>query len=102
MSSQSLQPEIAVAAATRVPPFPPTLSDEEAALAKRAKPKSKAKPKVARARGVLGRVFRAFLIMVVIFGLIGPVAVVTLYRFVPPPMTFLMVQRLFEGRGFDR
>ncbi|MDB5450982.1 MAG: mtgA, partial [Phenylobacterium sp.] len=27
---------------------------------------------------------------------------VAVYRFVPPPMTFLMVQRLFEGRGFDR
>jgi monofunctional glycosyltransferase len=37
-----------------------------------------------------------------VFGLIGPVLVVTIYRFVPPPMTFLMVQRMVEGRGFDR
>lgn len=37
-----------------------------------------------------------------IFGLVGPVAVVAIYRFVPPPMTFLMVQRLVEGHGFDR
>lgn len=63
-----------------------------------AKPRAKAK----RGRGPLGRILRALLIFILIFGLIGPVAVVTLYRFVPPPMTFLMVQRMFEGKGFDR
>jgi monofunctional biosynthetic peptidoglycan transglycosylase len=42
------------------------------------------------------------LLLVLVFGLIGPLAVVALYRFVPPPMTFLMVQRMVEGRGFDR
>jgi len=38
--------------------------------------------------------------LVVLF--IGPVVVVAVYRFVPPPVTYLMVQRVFEGRGFDR
>nr|WP_041373787.1 monofunctional biosynthetic peptidoglycan transglycosylase [Phenylobacterium zucineum] len=33
---------------------------------------------------------------------IGPVLTVAVYRFVPPPITFLMVQRVFEGRGFER
>ncbi|WP_296596718.1 transglycosylase domain-containing protein, partial [Phenylobacterium sp.] len=33
---------------------------------------------------------------------IGPVIVVAVYRFVPPPLTFLMVQRAFEGHGFER
>jgi monofunctional biosynthetic peptidoglycan transglycosylase len=33
---------------------------------------------------------------------IGPVIVVAAYRFVPPPLTFLMVQRTFEGHGFER
>jgi monofunctional biosynthetic peptidoglycan transglycosylase len=37
-----------------------------------------------------------------VFGVVGPVAIVGLYRFVPPPLTFLMVERLIEGRGFDR
>ncbi|PZQ62411.1 MAG: monofunctional biosynthetic peptidoglycan transglycosylase [Phenylobacterium zucineum] len=32
---------------------------------------------------------------------VGPVIVVAVYRFVPPPVTFLMVQRLFEGQGLD-
>jgi monofunctional biosynthetic peptidoglycan transglycosylase len=40
--------------------------------------------------------------LILVVGLVGPVLVVAVYRFVPPPMTFLMVQRLFEGRGFDR
>jgi len=66
----------------------------------RSAPKPRAKAK--RSRGVAGRVLRSLLVLVLIFGLVGPVAVVTLYRFVPPPLTFLMVQRMFEGKGFDR
>ncbi|HEY9217678.1 MAG TPA: monofunctional biosynthetic peptidoglycan transglycosylase, partial [Phenylobacterium sp.] len=37
-----------------------------------------------------------------VFGVIGPIAMVAIYRFVPPPLTYLMVQRSFEGRGFSR
>jgi monofunctional biosynthetic peptidoglycan transglycosylase len=33
---------------------------------------------------------------------VGPVLAVAAYRFVPPPITFLMVQRAVEGRGFKR
>ena len=45
---------------------------------------------------------RGLLLLVLIFGLIGPVMVTAIYRFVPPPVTWLMVQRVTEGRGFDR
>jgi len=31
-----------------------------------------------------------------------PLALVTLYRFVPPPVTLLMIQRSLEGKGLDR
>jgi len=31
-----------------------------------------------------------------------PVGLTAIYRFVPPPITVLMVQRLFEGKGLDR
>jgi monofunctional biosynthetic peptidoglycan transglycosylase len=68
-------------------------------LSKKPKPKSRRQP--AR-NDVVGRLFRTFLILVLIFGLIGPIAVVAVYRFVPPPITWLMVQRMAEGRGFDR
>ena len=71
-------------------------------MAKRAKPKSKLKRAAAQAGGAFGRLMRVLVALVLIFGVVGPVAAVTLYRFTPPPMTFLMVQRLFEGRGFDR
>jgi monofunctional biosynthetic peptidoglycan transglycosylase len=69
-------------------------------LARRAKPKSSAKPKVRpkRKRGLLGWI----MIFVLALGFVAPVTVTAIYRFVPPPLTFLMVQRLFEGRGFDR
>ena len=67
-------------------------------MARRAKPKSKPAWK----RGPLQRFIRALVVLILVFGLVGPVAIVTLYRFVPPPMTFLMVERMFQGRGFDR
>jgi len=60
---------------------------------------------VAKGRGK-GNWFWTLVRGVIIAGLtvfvIGPIVVVAVYRFVPPPVTFLMVQRAFEGRGFDR
>lgn len=53
-------------------------------------------------KGFLGRLLRGVLLLVLVFGLIGPVMVTTIYRFVPPPVTWLMIQRVFEGKGFDR
>ena len=50
----------------------------------------------------VGRLLRGLLLLVLMFGLIGPVMVTTIYRFVPPPVTWLMIQRVFEGKGFDR
>jgi monofunctional biosynthetic peptidoglycan transglycosylase len=54
--------------------------------------------KKSRARGgLLGRIF------VWLFVLIGvlPVALVGAYRFAPPPVTALMLIRVFEGHGLD-
>ena len=53
-------------------------------------------------RSVWGRVGRTAVSLVLVFGLIGPVLVTAAYRFVPPPITYLMVERVFQGRGFDR
>lgn len=52
--------------------------------------------------GLVGRMVRGFFLLVLVFGLIGPVLTVAAYRFVPPPITWLMIQRVFEGRGFER
>ena len=45
---------------------------------------------------------RLILVAGLIVFFIGPVVAVAVYRFAPPPVTFLMVQRAFEGRGFER
>ncbi|MDG2521682.1 monofunctional biosynthetic peptidoglycan transglycosylase [Caulobacter segnis] len=42
------------------------------------------------------------LMVLLLVGVVGPVMTVIVYRFVPPPITFLMVQRMFEGKGLDR
>ncbi len=48
--------------------------------------------------GLLRGVIAAGLIVLVI----GPIVAVAVYRFVPPPVTILMIQRVFEGKGLDR
>jgi monofunctional glycosyltransferase len=45
---------------------------------------------------------RRLLIVAVVVGLVMPVGLVALYRFVPPPVTYLMIQRGIEGKGFRR
>jgi monofunctional biosynthetic peptidoglycan transglycosylase len=56
----------------------------------------------AKSKSPIGRLLRGLLLFVLVVGVIGPVVTVAIYRFVPPPMTWLMVQRMVEGRGFDR
>jgi monofunctional biosynthetic peptidoglycan transglycosylase len=51
---------------------------------------------------LVGRIGRLLFALVAIFLIIGPILTVSVYRFVPPPITYLMVERMFEGRGFDR
>ncbi len=53
-------------------------------------------------RGRLGRAFRGLLLLALMVGFAGPVLTVAVYRFMPPPITVLMVERLLEGHGFSR
>lgn len=55
-----------------------------------------------RSQNLIGRLIRWAMLAVLIFGIVGPIAVVALYRVVPPPLTWLMVERIFQGKGFDR
>jgi len=59
------------------------------------------KPKAARP-GLVSRLVRWAMLGVLVFIILGPIAVVALYRVVPPPITWLMVERMVQGRGFDR
>jgi len=53
----------------------------------------KPKPK----RGLLGRILMSLFVLAIVL----PVGATVVYRFVPPPITSLMVLRLMEGRGMD-
>jgi monofunctional biosynthetic peptidoglycan transglycosylase len=52
--------------------------------------------------GIIGRTIRWLFLAAAAILVVGPIIAVAVYRFVPPPVTYLMVQRAFEGRGFDR
>jgi monofunctional biosynthetic peptidoglycan transglycosylase len=65
-------------------------------MATTSRPKARPRP------NLFGRLVRAVVALVLIFGFIGPVFMVAAYRVIPPPITFLMVQRLVEGHGLSR
>jgi len=52
--------------------------------------------------GGLARAGRRLLVVLVLLFVVAPPLWVALYRVVPPPITILMVERLFEGKGLDR
>lgn len=54
--------------------------------------------KKGRGGGWLGRLFK----WVFVIGVVIPVVLTAVYRFVPPPITFLMAERLVEGHGLHR
>jgi len=51
--------------------------------------------------GGLGRVLRALVVWGFVLTVALPVGLTVVYRFVPPPLTILMVQRAIQGRGLD-
>ncbi|HXQ16310.1 MAG TPA: monofunctional biosynthetic peptidoglycan transglycosylase [Caulobacteraceae bacterium] len=48
-----------------------------------------------------GRLIRNFLVTLATILIVGPVLAVIVYRFIPPPITILMVEGMMEGRGVD-
>lgn len=61
------------------------------------------KPKAAKAGGSGGfwRAVRRILGVLILVLVIGPPLLVIVYRFVPPPATILMLERVAQGRGMD-
>ena len=55
-----------------------------------------------RGKGGFWGVVKAIIVAGIMVFFIGPVIMVAVYRFVPPPVTFLMIQRMVEGHGFER
>jgi monofunctional biosynthetic peptidoglycan transglycosylase len=58
-------------------------------------------PKPARSRKERGWLARLVLTVLVV-ALLGPPLLTLVYRVVPPPITILMVERLFQGYGLDK
>jgi monofunctional biosynthetic peptidoglycan transglycosylase len=52
-------------------------------------------------RGGFWRFFRNLIVFVVVAALVAPPLWVLAYRFVPPPLTFLMIERVAQGHGID-
>jgi monofunctional biosynthetic peptidoglycan transglycosylase len=57
--------------------------------------------KAAKGRSGVWRFIRRLAAVIVLMLLIGPPLLVLAYRFAPPPITVLMVERLIQGRGMD-
>ena len=47
------------------------------------------------------RLARNLVVTLILIALIGPPVAVLAYRFVPPPITVLMIERRMQGRGLD-
>lgn len=69
------------------------------ATAKR--PRKRARPKRRPPGGSVGGFLRGLLLTAVLIALAVPILWVLAYRFVPPPITVLMVERAFQGHGID-
>jgi len=54
-----------------------------------------------RRGGGYGRLARRILLWAFVLVVVAPVTMTVVYKVVPPPFTILMVQRLFEGKGWD-
>ena len=67
---------------------------------RRQRPAQPARP--VKRKSLVGRIVRRLLLLVLVVGVLAPVTSTLLFKFVPPPVTILMIQRLFEGQGLDR
>jgi monofunctional biosynthetic peptidoglycan transglycosylase len=83
-------------------PEPPLVLEPPPAPPPRRPPPPRPAPKPAPRPGRLGRLVRRLVVLMLVVGVVLPLASVLVYRFIPPPVTILMVQRLFEGKGLDR
>jgi len=64
------------------------------------KPASRRPPR--RRKPGWGRWLLNALVTLLALAVIGPAVMAVVYRFVPPPITILMAERLFQGHGLDR
>ncbi len=60
-----------------------------------------ARARGSRSGGGLLAGLRSLLVALVMLAIAGPPILVVVYRFVPPPITILMIERLIQGKGLN-
>lgn len=73
-------------------PRPPAGTKPAAPRKGRLRPKSRKRS---------GGIIRSLIVAAVTLFLIAPALLVVIYRFAPPPITILMIERLIQGQGLD-
>lgn len=66
-----------------------------------AKAKVQAKSRPRPSGGGFWRGVRRVFVTLLVIALVGPPLLTLIYRFVPPPITILMIERLAQGKGLD-
>jgi monofunctional biosynthetic peptidoglycan transglycosylase len=67
----------------------------------KSRPRVRPKGRPAKARGGFWRFVGRLVLVLVVIAIVVPPASVVVYRFVPPPITILMITRLIQGHGMD-
>ena len=88
--------------AAATPASEPTVAPTAPPIASPAAPAPVVAPVLDKPRRKKGRWVRRILLLFVVVFLIAPVGLTAIYRFVPPPLTLLMVERLFQGYGLHK
>ncbi len=70
-------------------------------MARAEQPRKRAKSRRPPPGGSVGGFLRGLFLAAVLIALAFPILWVLAYRFVPPPVTVLMVERAFQGHGID-
>jgi monofunctional glycosyltransferase len=68
---------------------------------KKSKSRARSAPKARTVRARSKSWIHQILMIFLIVGVVLPVTITVIYRFLPPPITVLMVQRSLEGKGLD-
>lgn len=106
-SPTPVEPEATPGPHAEPEPEPPPVSDDPPPPGYRPpwppeRPAAEPPPKiVVRRPGGFGRLVRTLFVWGFLLTVAFPVGLTLVYRFVPPPVTILMIQRLFEGKGLD-
>ncbi len=77
------------------------MAREPAKAKSRPRARPRGRPAKAKSRGGFWRLVRHLLLTLVLIAVVVPPVSVVVYKFAPPPITILMIERLLQGHGMD-